>query len=71
VTSNFRAGAEEVLKIAKLYGCNKAILKARSPSCGKNLIYDGSFSGTLVNRDGVCAELLKANGIEVITEEEL
>lgn len=71
VTENYISGAEQVLEKAKLFGCTMAILKARSPSCGKGKIYDGSFSGTLTDRDGVCAELLMKNGIVVYTEEEI
>jgi len=71
ITINYQIGAKEVLQIAKLYGCKKAILKTRSPSCGSKQIYDGTFTGTLISRDGVCAELLKKNGIEVISEEDL
>lgn len=71
VTAEYKKGAEEVLKIARLVGCKKAILKARSPSCGSNTIYDGTFSGTLTSGNGVCAELLKKNGIEVVSEEEI
>ena len=48
-----------------------AILKARSPSCGKDKIYDGTFSGTLTDRSGVTAEMLIASGVRVLTEEEL
>jgi uncharacterized protein YbbK (DUF523 family) len=48
-----------------------AILKANSPSCGSGMIYDGSFSGTLVPGDGVFAALLKENDIKVITEKEI
>lgn len=71
VTAQFRRGAEEVVRLAKLAGCRKAILKARSPSCGRGRIYDGSFTGRLVEGDGVCAALCMENGIEVLTEEEL
>ena len=35
------------------------------------MIYDGSFSGSLTDRDGVAAEMLKKNGISVFTEEEI
>jgi len=70
VTAEFRRGAEITLAIARRYGCTEAILKARSPSCGSGLVYDGSFSGRLVSGDGVTAGLLKANGIRVWTEEE-
>ena len=71
VTVNYRKGAEMALERARSFGCTAAILKARSPSCGKGVIYDGSFSGNLTDRDGVAAELLKNNGIEVYTEEEI
>lgn len=71
VTQEFLKGAGEALKIAQLAGCKKAVLKAKSPSCGSGKTYDGTFTGTLVERDGVCAELFKKNGVEVITEEDL
>lgn len=69
VTAQFEKGAKEGLKIAIMAGCEKAILKSCSPSCGSEIIHDGAFSGKLVNGDGVFAKLLKENGIDVITEE--
>ncbi len=71
VTEQYRQGAEEALRLAKLYGCTHAILKERSPSCGSGQIYDGSFSRTLIPGDGVTAQLLKANGITVLGESEV
>lgn len=71
VTNNFRLGAEMALERAKTFGCAAAVLKARSPSCGSNKIYDGTFSGTLTEGDGVCAALLKKNGIDVYTGDEI
>ena len=71
VTDAYLQGAQETLKLAKLFGCDTAILKARSPSCGARAIYDGSFTGTVVPGDGVTAELLQASGIRVLTEAEL
>ncbi len=68
VTENYKKGADEVLKIARLYGCKRAVLKAKSPSCGSGKVYDGTFSGTLIDGDGVTARLLKQNGIEVQNE---
>ena len=65
VTEAFTSGAKEALRMAKLYGCEKAILKAKSPSCGCGQIYDGTFSGTLRDGDGVTAELFRENGIAV------
>jgi len=71
LTDAFYAGAEEVLRLCRLTDCKKAILKARSPSCGCGQIYDGSFSGRLVSGNGVLARLLLENGIDVMTEEAL
>jgi uncharacterized protein YbbK (DUF523 family) len=65
LTDAYRRGAEETLRMARLYGCDRAVLKARSPSCGYGQIYDGSFSGTLREGSGVAAELLAENGITV------
>lgn len=70
-TEAFVNGANEVLRLAKLYGCKAAVLKERSPSCGSNIVYDGTFQGVRVPGDGVCAGLLKKNGIAVFGESEL
>ena len=71
VTCQFRRGAEESLRIARLYGCQRAILKERSPSCGCGKIYDGSFSGKLADGDGMTAELLRREGIAVYSESQI
>lgn len=71
VTQNFIRGANEVLKLAKTLGIKKAILKERSPSCGICSIFDGTFSGKTRSGSGVTAQLLKSNGITVISEEDL
>lgn len=71
VTAEYRRGAEEALHLARLYGCTAAVLKERSPSCGCGRIYDGTFTGTLTDGDGVTAEVLKENGVTVYGESEL
>lgn len=71
VTEAFQNGAEQTLRIAVQAGCRKAILKARSPSCGKGFIYNGFFCKTLTSGNGIAAQLLLDHGIEVFTEEEL
>ena len=71
VTSEYTKGAEETLKLAKLFNVKKALLKAKSPSCGKGKIYDGTFTGTLVDGNGLTVDLLEASGIEIITEQDL
>ena len=68
VTEQYRRGAEETLKLYRLLGCEAAVLKERSPSCGHGQIYDGTFSGALTAGDGVTAELLAANGVAVYGE---
>ena len=65
VTKEYRRGAEETLKLCKLLDCQAAVLKERSPSCGRGLVYDGTFTGTLTAGDGVTAELLEQHGIPV------
>lgn len=67
VTKEYIKGANECLFLAKKYNIKKALLKLRSPSCGIGKIYDGTFSHTIIDGDGVTAELLKNNGIEIIT----
>lgn len=71
VTAEFLKGAEKTLEIAKKLDIQSAIFKQRSPSCGSGQIYDGTFSGKVIKGDGITAKLLKANGIEVITEDNL
>ena len=70
VTAQYCKGAEAALELYRLCGCEAALLKAKSPSCGSGVIYDGTFSHTKIAGDGVTAELLKSNGIPVYTEED-
>lgn len=71
VTENYQKGAMETLKLAKLYQCSCAVLKERSPSCGCGRIYDGSFGRKLVDGNGMTAELLLENGIQVKGESQI
>jgi len=71
VTENFVRGAKEAVTITKLANCKKAILKAHSPSCGFGIIYDGTFSHTKVKGNGIFAEMLIQEEIEVMTEQDL
>lgn len=67
----YRNGAAEALRLARAQGCTHAVLKARSPSCGVGRIYDGTFSHIQISGDGVFAALLRAEGFQLQTEEEL
>lgn len=70
VTEAFVRGAGRAMTICREHGCTGAILKARSPSCGRGLIYDGSFTGTRVAGNGVFAQMLLDAGIPVMTEDD-
>ena len=69
VTNEYLIGARETLRIAKDNDIKIAILKKNSPSCGSNKIYDGTFSHTLIDGDGITAKILKNNGIIVYNED--
>lgn len=71
VTAAYAKGAEEVLRLARLYGARAALFKAKSPACGVGAIYDGSFSRRLTEGNGVAAEALLAAGIPVFTEAQI
>ena len=71
VTEEYQTGAQEVLKIAQKFNIKTAILKSKSPSCGKGKIYDGTFSNKLIEGNGITAELLKKHGIKVISSDDI
>lgn len=71
LTEAFEGGAEKALYVAEESGCQLAILKERSPSCGFGEIYDGSFSGKTIRGNGITAQLLYDHGITVIGETKL
>lgn len=74
ITENLISGAVKTLEKAekKAAGLGQkiemAILKANSPSCGSGKIYDGTFSGVLIDGDGIFAAMLKERGIPVLSE---
>ena len=68
VTVQFQRGAELALRRARQTGAKLALLKERSPSCGRGAIYDGTFTGTVVPGDGVAAALLAENGVAIYGE---
>ena len=67
-TNEYLLGSQRVLELCKKHGIKKAILKQNSPSCGSTHIYDGTFSGTLIEGEGCLTALLRKNGIEVTGE---
>lgn len=71
VTINFLLGAKKALDICQEEGIKVALLKSKSPSCGNIQTYDGTFSGTLIDSQGLTARLLSENGITVFNENQL
>lgn len=70
VTKEYNKGANIALKTALDNKIEFAILQARSPSCGSSHIYDGTFSRTLIEGEGITTKLLRENGITVMTIDE-
>lgn len=69
-TAEFIKGAEEAMKITEMANCTEAILKTKSPSCGCGKIYDGTFTGSIRDEDGIFTKMLKEKGIKCTTEED-
>ena len=69
VTAQYEKGAAETLRLYDLLHCDCALLKARSPSCGSEQVYDGTFSGALIPGQGIAAKMLSQNHITVLSEE--
>ncbi|WP_310829810.1 DUF523 domain-containing protein [Paenibacillus pedocola] len=71
VTGMYLKGAYVTLEKARASGATSVVLKQNSPSCGSTMIYNGEFAGRKIHGEGVTAALLRINGIEVISEDEL
>ena len=71
VDLEFRTGAEICFKKALEENVDLVILKSKSPSCGVKQIYDGTFSGRLIEGQGVFARLMTENAFHVMDEEDL
>lgn len=70
-TKEFKKGAQEALKAAKIFNCHFALLKEKSPSCGFGQIYDGSFSHTVIKGSGLTAQMLAENGLKIYGETQI
>lgn len=70
VTKKFFLGARRVRIMADLFGVRMAIFRQKSPSCGAGLVYDGTFSGRLIEGDGITTARLKLQGVEVVSAED-
>jgi uncharacterized protein YbbK (DUF523 family) len=68
VTAAYARGAAAAVELARVTGARRAVLKARSPSCGCHQIYAGE---RLVDGEGVTAQALREAGLEIRSEEDL
>ena len=71
VTDRLNAAIATILDQIKDSQIECAILKSRSPTCGVRQVYDGTFTGTLIDGSGVLAVALKNAGYRVIDAEDL
>ncbi len=71
MTDKFQKGADDTLEIAIINNCTSAILKEKSPSCGVNYVYDGTFSGKLINNMGITTTLLFKHGLKISSEKNI
>ena len=71
VTKQFVDGANEALKRLQQQNVNVVILKERSPSCGYKKVYDGTFSKTIIDGNGVFAKLAIENEFIIYTESDI
>ena len=71
VTEEYTRGADFAVEIAKANAVDYCVLKSNSPSCGKGVIYDGTFTGGKVKGNGLTTEKLLSAGFTVLTENEL
>lgn len=71
VDAAMRAAVEMAMKQISSEEIQCAVLQSRSPTCGVNQVYDGSFSGKLIPGTGIFAQALKDVGYRVIDVEDI
>ena len=71
VDASMRKAVAQALELIRKEEIQCAVLQSRSPTCGVNQVYDGSFSGKLIEGSGVLAQALKAAGYQVIDAEDV
>lgn len=71
VTAEYTKGAKEALRLAKENDVAFAIMKQDSPSCGSKFIYDGTFTDTKKEGQGLAVEYLRNAGFTVFGEEDI
>lgn len=69
ITNEILTGVLYVVSAVKKMGIKSAILKTKSPTCGMGKIFDGTFSGKLIEGNGILTEALLKENIKVYTED--
>lgn len=67
----YKKGVQKVLDQIKDQDIDLAILQSRSPTCGVKQVYDGSFTKTLIDGQGILAKALIDKGYKVIDIQDL
>jgi uncharacterized protein YbbK (DUF523 family) len=71
VTAEYTKGANEAARLAEENAVVFAVMKAHSPSCGSQMIYDGTFTDTLKPGQGMAVEKLRNAGVKIFNEDQL
>ena len=71
VDSLLRKSVMEIMDRIRDEEIQCAILQSRSPTCGVNQVYDGTFSGKLIPGSGIFAKSLMDAGYLVIDGEDI
>lgn len=71
VDVSMREAVAQAIEMIRKEDIQCAILQSRSPTCGVNQIYDGSFSGKLIAGSGILAQELKRAGYRIIDSENI
>ncbi len=71
VDEAMRSAVAQAMELVKGEGIDCAVLQSRSPTCGVNQVYDGSFSGRLIPGSGIFAQALKDAGYRVLDAQDI
>lgn len=71
VDAEFHKGVALATEKIHAQNIDLAILQSRSPTCGVNQIYDGTFQGVLIKGQGLFAKTLSEMGIPVKDSEDI
>ena len=71
VTKHFVDGANKALQMLIDNNIEEVIVKSKSPSCGYKQIYDGTFTGKIIDGNGIFTALAIENGFKILTEKDM